>query len=67
MKTNENPATYDMVEKRTFFLISALRLSVSSSKEKPVINVKYAGISGSIQGEKKERSPAKKATGYVTV
>jgi len=61
MKTNEKPATYKTVEVKTFFLISALILSVSSSNEKPVIKVKYTGISGSIQGEKKERSPAKNA------
>ena len=35
--------------------------------EKPVINVKYAGISGNIQGEKKDKSPARKAAEYETV
>jgi hypothetical protein len=63
MKTNENPRTYETVEKITFFLISALQTSVNSSKEKPVIKVKYAGISGRMHGEKKEKIPAKKAAG----
>ena len=67
MKTKENPKTYDIVERKTFFLMSALSPLVSSSREKPVIKVKYAGISGSIQGEKKEKSPARKAAGYGTV
>ena len=31
------------------------------------MNVKYAGIRGSIHGEKKDKSPAKKAAGYVIV
>jgi hypothetical protein len=63
MKTVENPKTNEMVERKTFFLISALRFSVSSSKERPVIKVKYAGMSGSTQGDKKERNPAIKAAG----
>jgi len=29
--------------------------------ENPVINVKYAGINGRTQGDRKERSPAKNA------
>ena len=35
--------------------------------EKPVIKVKYAGISGNIQGEKKDKSPARNAAEYETV
>jgi hypothetical protein len=37
---------------------------VSSSKEYPVINVKYAGMSGKIQGEKNEEIPAAKDIEY---
>ena len=66
-KTKEKPKTYDTVDKNTFLLISVLQSLVNSSMEKPVIKVKYDGIIGRIQGEKKERSPAKKAAGYVTV
>jgi hypothetical protein len=55
-----------MVEKTTFFLISELRSSFNSSKERPVIKVKYAGISGSTHGDKKERNPARKAAGNDT-
>jgi hypothetical protein len=39
---------------------------VSSSKENPDMNVKYAGISGSTQGEKKDNNPAIKAAQYDT-
>jgi len=67
IKTNEKPETNDTVEKNTLLLISELQSIVNSSKEKPVIKVKYEGITGSMQGEKKESSPAKKAAGYVTV
>jgi hypothetical protein len=66
-KTKEKPKTYDTVAKNTFILISALQSVVNSSMEKPVIKVKYDGIIGRMQGEKKERSPAKKAAGYVIV
>jgi hypothetical protein len=66
MKTRENPKTNETVEKTTFFLISELRFSVNSSREKPVIKVKYAGISGSTHGDKKERNPARKAAGNDT-
>ena len=50
-----------MVDRTTLFLIAVLVFPVSSSKEKPVIKVKYAGISGNIQGEKKDRRPARNA------
>lgn len=63
MKIRENPRTNKKVEINTFFLISELQSRVSSSREKPVINVKYAGISGSTHGDKKERSPAINAAG----
>jgi hypothetical protein len=43
--------------------IPAIAPPVRSSREYPVINVKYPGIRGRIQGEKKERTPAKKAAG----
>ena len=66
-KTKEKPKTNEKVEKNTFFLLSELQFIVNSSKEKPVIKVKYEGIIGSIQGEKKESSPARKAVGYVIV
>jgi hypothetical protein len=66
MKTRENPKTNETVEKTTFFLISELRFSVNSSREKPVIKVKYAGISGSTHGDKKERNPARNAAGNDT-
>ncbi len=66
-KTKEKPKTYDTVDRNTFLLISVLQSVVNSSMEKPVIKVKYDGIIGSIQGEKKERSPAKKAAEYVIV
>jgi len=62
----ENPHTKDMVDKNTFFRISALFPLVSSSMEKPVIKVKYAGISGNTHGDKKESNPAKKAAEYET-
>ena len=67
MKTRENPRTNKKVERNTFFLISELASRVSSSNENPVINVKYAGISGSTHGDKKERSPAINAAGNETV
>ncbi len=51
----------------TFFRISSLQPSVSSSNENPVIKEKYAGISGSTQGEKKDRSPAINAAEKDTV
>jgi hypothetical protein len=60
-KTRENPRTNKQVERITFFRISSLQPSVSSSNENPVIKEKYAGISGSTQGEKKDKSPAIKA------
>ena len=66
IKTRENPQTKETVEKTTFFLISGLRFSVNSSREKPVIKVKYAGMSGSTHGDKKERNPARKAAGNET-
>jgi hypothetical protein len=66
IKTRENPQTKETVEKTTFFLISELRFSVNSSREKPVIKVKYAGMSGSTHGDKKERIPAVKAAGNDT-
>ena len=56
-----------MVEIQTVFLVFALYPFVSSSREKPVIKVKYAGIKGNTHGEKKDNRPAKKATGYETV
>jgi hypothetical protein len=62
----ENPQTNETVEKTTFFLISELRFSFNSSREKPVIKVKYAGMSGSTHGDKKERNPARKAAGNDT-
>jgi hypothetical protein len=63
MKTKENPRTNERVDRKTFFLIPKLPSRVSSSMEKPVIRVKYAGISGNTQGEKKDNSPAAKAAG----
>jgi hypothetical protein len=38
---------------------------VSSSRVKPVIKEKYAGINGRIQGEKKDSRPAIRAAEYV--
>ena len=71
IKTKENPETYESVERITFFRIAftpSVPLSVvNSSIERPVINVKYAGIKGKIQGEKKDKSPAIKAALYVIV
>ncbi len=63
MKIRENPETNKMVERKTFFLISELQFSVNSSRENPVIKVKYAGMSGSTHGDRKERIPAVKAAG----
>jgi hypothetical protein len=67
IKTRENPKTNKNVEKNTFFRIPELYSSVNSSIENPVIKVKYAGIRGSTQGEKKDRSPATNAAGNETV
>ena len=59
----ENPITYDSVEKKTLFLISLLSIATSFSMEYPVMNEKYAGIKGRIQGDKKESRPARNAAG----
>ncbi len=56
--------TYEIVEKNTFFLILELYSVVNCSKENPVMNVKYPGIRGKMQGDENEISPAIKAAGY---
>ncbi|SLM28596.1 hypothetical protein MTBBW1_1410013 [Desulfamplus magnetovallimortis] len=55
-----------MVERMTFCLVLELS-SVNSSRERPVINEKYAGISGRMHGEKKDNRPAINAALFVTV
>jgi hypothetical protein len=61
MNTVEKPRIYATVDIITFRRIPCVSSPVNSSRLKPVINVKYAGINGKIQGEKKDKSPAKKA------
>ncbi len=58
----EKPATKKRVERKTFLRVSFLS-SVSSSRERPVIKEKYAGIKGKTQGEKKDSNPAIRAAG----
>ena len=67
MKINENPHTKRRVAVNTLALMDSPRSSVRSSMEQPQINEKYDGISGSTQGEKKDKSPARKAAGKETV
>ena len=67
IKTAENPSTNERVEIKTCLRIPATASLVRSSREYPVINEKYPGIRGRIQGEKKERTPAMKAADYETV
>ena len=67
MKINENPHTNRMVAANTFAFWDRSRPSVRSSMEQPQIKEKYDGISGSTQGEKKDKRPAAKAAGKETV
>jgi hypothetical protein len=67
IKITENPQTKERVEKMTFFRIAGASLRNISSRENPVIKVKYAGIRGSTQGDRKESSPAKNAAEYEMV
>jgi hypothetical protein len=63
IKIKENPK----IKARELMMVSFLILPLSpvliSSKEAPVIYDTYDGISGRTQGERKERKPARKASG----
>jgi hypothetical protein len=61
-KISVKPVTNISVEIITCLLKEeSFSFSRSSSREMPVINVKYAGKSGIIHGEKKDKRPAPKA------
>ena len=67
IKITEKPIINDAVERNTFLRISRLYPSVKSSRDIPVINVKYTGIKGRTQGEKNDNNPARKAAEYEMV
>ena len=61
MNTVENPVINANELKSVSFLINFLSIDFRSSKETPVINETYDGISGSTHGERNESTPPRNA------